>query len=108
MYFDKLKPAEKELIFKGLKRLVEDGAPGVFHNADPGHPTYVAGAAGKRGNGLGYVDGPSTNPAFLMLRELSQDLKDSSTSMIWWYDFSNWQDFCKLAVKKHRERKGTA
>lgn len=106
MYFDKLKPSEKALIIKGLKRLVEEGDSAVFHNGDPGHPVYLAGASGKGSGGMGYAETPTeTSPTFLMLRELTLDLKDSAQRENWWFDFSTWQSFCVLAVAKYKERR---
>lgn len=106
MYFDKLKPDEKALVFKGLKRLVEAGDPGMFHNGDAGHSVYAAGAAGTSIQGLGYADVPSSNAAFLMLRELTLDLQEGHKGMTWWQDFSTWKGFCEFAVAKYKERKG--
>ncbi len=105
MYFDKLAPGEKELIFKGLKRLVEEGDTAMFHNGDPGHPVYLAGANKRSIPLLQYADIPTNNSAFLMLRELTLDLKEGCSTMIWWKDLSTWQLFCEFAVAKYRERR---
>ena len=46
-----------------------------------------------------------------MLSTLSKELKESGIEglgMIWWYDFSEWKDFCKFALDVYEKTKGRA
>lgn len=93
--------SKKEYIFRGLKSLIEGGEGVGFHNADMGHPVYVAGAHGMIDSGWEYADSPEKNLLFKMLSKLSKELKQfgiEDFGFIWWYDFSEWKDFCKFAV----------
>lgn len=102
--FKKIGMMEKILIYKGLKRLVEEGDSLAFHNNDAGHPVYVTGANGKEVKELQRADGPKTNGLFKMLCELTKDIKQECSTNQWWYDFSTWQRFCELAVENNKNR----
>lgn len=104
--FERFDFGQRSLIFQGLKALIESENGIGFHNADKGHPIYALGAEGKHFGGLSDGDGPETNILFKMLSELSLSFKkESNTGFIWWYDFSEWQDFCKFAVESYRKNR---
>ena len=89
-----------ELIYLGLKKLIESGEGHGFHNADQNHPVYKLSAAGEGAEDLEYADSPDRNHLFQMLKELSETIKkNQGTDNIWWYDFSDWQKFCKYVTK---------
>jgi hypothetical protein len=91
------------LIFQALKSLIESENGAGFYNADKGHPIYVLGAKGKHYPEMTDGDGPDTNNLFKMLSELSRRFKkEYGTGYVWWYDFSEWQDFCKFAVESYQ------
>lgn len=99
---------ENQYSYRGLKSLIEIGGGWGFHNADLGHPVYVMGATGEWYEGWDYADTPRKNKLFKMLSNLSKELKEQGIEeyrFVWWYDFSEWKDFCKFAVdiynKKH-------
>lgn len=100
---------EKQYIFHGLKSLIESGVGAGFHNADLGHPVYVVGANELDDSAWVYADSPKKNTLFKMLSKLSTELKESGIEdlgMIWWYDFSEWKDFCKFALDVYEKKKG--
>lgn len=105
-YFD------KEYTYRGLKSLIESGNGAGFHNADLGHPVYRIGASGApvgRLKDWEYADSPEKNLLFKMLSRLSTELKESGIEdlhFIWWYDFSEWKDFCKFVIDVYERRKG--
>lgn len=99
---------EKQYIYQGLKSLIESGDGTGFHNADLGHPVYVLGAKGIVDKSLDYADLPEKNLLFKMLSKLSKELRQSGIEdfgFIWWYDFSEWKDFCKFALEVYNKRK---
>lgn len=94
--------------YRGLKSLIESGSGVGFHNADLGHPAYVLGAKGIIDH-WAWGDSPEENLLFKMLSQLSKELKQDSIEerrFIWWYDFSEWKDFCKFAVDVYYKQKG--
>jgi len=99
---------EKEYIYRGLKSLVENGGGVGFCNADMGHPVYRAGASDTSPEtlkALEYADSPKKNLLFKMLSRLSKELKKSSVEKCtWWYDFSEWRDFCKFAIEIYEKK----
>ena len=103
---------EKEYIYQGLKSLIENGDGTGFHNADLGHPVYRLSASEvsfETLRSLGNADSPEKNLLFKMLSKLSKELKLSGIEdmrFIWWYDFSEWRDFCKFALDVYDRRKG--
>ena len=102
---------EKQYIYQGLKSLIESGAGTGFHNADLGHPVYVVGAKELDDSAWVYADSAKKNTLFKMLSTLSKELKESGIEglgMIWWYDFSEWKDFCKFALDVYEKTKGRA
>ena len=110
--FEGLTRYEKELIYLGLKKLIESGEGEGFHNSDMGHPVYRTGTKGKL-ESLKYADGPEKNKFFQLLSKLCAELKDEDNDVIGyinWYDFSTWQSFCKFATdvykKKHNLNEG--
>lgn len=99
---------QKEYFYRGLKSLIESGDGTGFHNADLGHPVYRLGATGKIYKEFEYADSPQKNLLFKMLSKLSKELKQLGPDIegyIWWYDFSEWKDFCKFAVDIYDKRK---
>jgi len=102
---------EKEYNYRGLKILIESGGGTGFHNSDMGHPVYVLGASGGSEETLKfweYADTPKKNTLFKMISKLSKELKaidpDIST-FIWWYDFSEWKDFCQFAIDVYNKKR---
>lgn len=95
---------EKQYIYQGLKSLIESGDGTGFHNADLGHPAYRFGASDESKEMLkssDWGDSPEKNLLFKMLSRLSKELKQlgiEDLRFIWWYDFSEWKDFCKFAI----------
>ena len=106
--FESLEYQYLEPIYLGLKCLFEKKEywGTVFHNHDSGHPVYLAGASNDTDN-WDYADSPERNRLYKMLKELSDLLRAEmeSTRSIWWYDFKDWQSFCKYAVEKYNEDK---
>jgi len=103
---------EKELTYQGLKSLIESGSGAGFHNADLGHPVYRLGASAASieiVKDWEYADSPDKNLLYKMLSRLSKELKKSGIEdlhFIWWYDFSEWRDFCKFAIDTYDRKKG--
>jgi len=97
---------EKQYIYQGLKSLVESGEGTGFHNDDLGHPVYVVGAKELDDSAWVYADSPDKNTLFKMLSTLSKELKQAEEfRYIWWYDFSEWKDFCKFALDIYNKKK---
>jgi hypothetical protein len=98
--FENLNHEYKALVFQGLRHLIESGEGCGFHNNDRRHPIYTEGAAGTTSEMSSKQDNAEKNALFRMLSALSQDFKENTdfTTMKWWYDFSEWQDFCKFAI----------
>lgn len=102
---------EKEYIYRGLKSLIESGTGTGFHNGDLGHPVYLLGASDAPEEILQdweYADAPDKNLLFQMLSKLSKELKRlgiEDSRFIWWYDFSEWRDFCKFAIGVYDEKR---
>lgn len=115
---DKIKPeinesinsndySKKQYYYQGLKSLIELGSGTGFHNADMGHPVYLLGAKGISDAGWEYADSPEKNLLFNMLSKLSVELKELGIieyGFTWWYDFSEWKDFCKFAVNIYNKK----
>ena len=56
-----------------------------------------------------YADSTKRNRLFKKLSILSKDLKRMGIEefkFVWWYDFSEWKDFCKFAVDVYNKRRG--
>ena len=99
---------QQELLYLGLKSLIEIKSGKGFHNNDLRHPVYSNGATGKIFKETEYADSPEKNPLFIMLSELTNELKDQGIEdlgYIWWYDFSNWQNFCQFAIEVHEGKR---
>jgi hypothetical protein len=99
--------SEKRYLYQGLKSLIESGTGTGFHNADLGHPVYVSGTTGELHEMWGYADSPQKNLLFKMISKLSKELKElgiEEDKYIWWYDFSEWKDFCKFAVDVYNKK----
>jgi hypothetical protein len=106
-YYEKLH--EKQYIYQGLKSLIESGNGVGFHNADQGHPVYLSGASGRLDKSWEYADSPEKNLLFQTLSKLTKELKEAGIEefrFIWWYDFSEWKDFCKFAVDAYNKKHG--
>lgn len=98
---------EKVYVYRGLKALIESGTGYGFHNEDLGHPVYVLGAKGIVDKNWEYADSPKKNLLFKILSKLSKELKESGIEeyrLIWWYDFSEWKDFCSFALGVYNQK----
>lgn len=90
--------------YLGLKSLIESGTGAGFHNADMGHPVYHLGASDASPEMLKdweYADSPEKSLLYKMLSQLSKELKEAGIEelhYVWWYDFSEWRDFCKFVI----------
>ena len=76
-----------------------------------GHPVYVVGANELDDSAWVYADSPEKNRLFKMLSKLSKELKQSGIEdlrMIWWYDFSEWKNFCRFALDVYEKKKDRA
>ena len=107
--FEKMDRAHQEIIYLGLKSLLETGryAGYLFHNGDDGHPVYRAGADGTEPPYE--ADSPERNYAFKMLLELSETLRQSDVSQsVNWHDFSDWSSFCQFVVREYEHRREQA
>lgn len=94
-----------------MESLIESGDGAGFHNSDLGHPVYVLGAldaSEETHTFWEYADTSKKNRLFKMISKLSKELKainpDIST-FIWWYDFSEWKDFCKFAIDVYNKKR---
>ncbi|MHC4322279.1 MAG: hypothetical protein ACYST3_08390 [Planctomycetota bacterium] len=102
----------KNNIYQGLKSLIERGDGTGFHNADLGHPVYGLGASDASEETLKaweYADSPEKSLLFKMLSLLSKELKQLGIEdfhFIWWYDFSEWKDYCKFAIDVYYKKTG--
>ena len=100
--FDDLDRWKQEMVFMGLKTLIETESfwDRVFHNSDPGHSVYRLGAKGTL-PGKEDPDSPEKNAVFQMLSDLSKKIKGygDDTGYVWWRDLSTWQDFCRFATE---------
>ncbi|MBU2591292.1 MAG: hypothetical protein KKC21_04645 [Nitrospinae bacterium] len=108
--FEKLSYNQSELIYLGLKKLIETKSGHGLHNADGGHPVYVNGSQGKINKQDEYADSPDKSALFKMLSELSTKLKKDgveSHGFKWWYDFNNWQSFCKFIINSYQKQSGS-
>jgi 3-methyladenine DNA glycosylase Tag len=87
-------------IHKGLRALIEGETGQGLVNSDLGHPAYRMGAQGKLDQKT-WGDSPKTNTLFQMLSEISKELKKRNVhemGEMWWYDFSDWQQFCQFVI----------
>jgi len=99
--FSQLTFSQQQLLYLGLKALIESKAGYGFLKGDMGHPVYQEGSLGKDPEKTGFLDSPNRNALFIMLSELTEELKKSGIEEMgykWWYDFSTWENFCKFAV----------
>ncbi len=99
--FSQLTFSQQQLLYLGLKALIENKSGYGFLKGDMGHPVYQEGALGKDPEKTGYPDSPHKNALFIMLSELTEELKKSGIEEMgykWWYDFGSWVNFCKFAV----------
>ncbi len=105
--------AENQYIYRGLKSLIEIGSGWGFHSADLGHPAYRLGASDASEETLKvweYADSPKRSLLFQMISTLSKELKQSGIEdfqFIWWYDFSEWRDFCKFVIDVFDKKRGS-
>jgi len=102
--FENLDEFQKYYIYHGLKLLVEKGDGMGFHNSDRRHPAYAIPASGKTDSKTDWGDGPERNQLFQMLKSLSDDLRGTVYAQeTKWFDFKDWQTFCKFAVDCHHQ-----
>ena len=92
-----------ELIYQGLKALIESGSGYGFHNHDMGHSVYMLGSQREK---ITDSDSPEKNTLFQMLSELTKELKKiGDVGYNWFYDFSDWQKFCQFAINIYDKRR---
>lgn len=106
--FGHLTFSQQQLLYLGLKALIESKSGFGFIKGDMGHPIYQAGSEGKDPYGGEYPDSPEKNNLFCLLSELCRELKTSGIEEMgyaWWYDFSTWPNFCRFAVAVSRGEK---
>ena len=99
--FSHLTFSQQQFLYLGLKALIESKAGFGFLKGNLGHPVYQDGCLGKDPDKAGYPDSPTKNTLFIMLSELTEDLKICGIEDMgykWWYDFGTWENFCKFAV----------
>ncbi len=99
--FSHLTFSQQQFLYLGLKALIESKAGYGFLKGNLGHPVYQEGSLGKDPEKTDYPDSPIKNSLFMMLSELTQELKECGIEDMgfkWWYDFSTWEQFCKFAV----------
>lgn len=71
-----------------------------------GHPVYRSGSKGDV-DPL-ETDSPRKNTLFKLLSTLSIELKAKGIESLhykWWYDFSDWQSFCKFATDVYDQKR---
>ena len=98
--FSDLTFSQLQFLYLGLKALIESRAGLGFLKGNPGHPVYQEGSRGKEETD--YPDSPSKNTLFILLAELTKELKNCGIEDMgfkWWVDFSTWENFCKFAVE---------
>ena len=97
--FSDLTVGQKELAYQALKKMVESCGIG-FCNGNRRHPVYLVGATGEEWHiDASCPDGPEQNDLYQMLSALSTEFKEGNqVNYTWFYDFSEWQDFCKFAI----------
>lgn len=103
--FEQFEFGELELMYRGLKALIETGRGVGFHNADQGHPVYALGSKGEQTDEWRYADSPERNELYKLLSGLSSQLKSrgiGGMGYTWWDDFGEWKDFCKFAFDHRR------
>jgi len=96
-----------ELIYLGLKSLIETKSGHGFHNADGGHPVYLIGSKGKISKEQDPADSPDKSALFKMLSSLSIKLKDNdieASHYNWWQDLSTWQQYCQFIVTSYQDK----
>jgi hypothetical protein len=102
--FENLDKSYLSIIYLGLKSLFDKKEywGECFHNADPGHPVYFAGADRKKG--WEHADSPERNHLYIMLLELSNLLRKEAeaAAYVWWYDFKDWKAFCEYAIQRYQ------
>ena len=104
--FEKFDLGQKQFIFQALKMMIESNSGIGFHNKDQGHPFYAVGSTGED-YPANDADGPNKNTLYKMLSELSRDFKAANeTGYVWWYDFSEWRNFCKFAYDAYSRKRG--
>ena len=100
--------SQLSLIYLGLKSLIESKSGDGFHNKDMGHLVYSMGSEGKSLKEIESADSPDRNTLFKMLSEISTKMKEEGYDpelYIWWYDFSDWKNFCKFAVEVFEDKR---
>ena len=102
--FEKLSNTQNELIYLGLKSLIETKSGRGLTNNDGNHIAYLSGT--KDTNDHSFGDSPNQNILFKMLHQLSNNLKKEgveSHQYKWWYDFKDWKAFCDFVVQSYRK-----
>lgn len=93
--FEQLSLADKRTVFKALRTLIEsDLGRHEFYNGDKSHP-YLSCRGMYHATDVQAT--PDDSPLYLMLSELSAELKDAGDiDYVWWYDFTEWDAFCRF------------
>lgn len=86
-------------IYSALTHAIKTNSGIGFHNADQGHPFYVAGTDGGRVFSND-ADSPETNSLYKMLHALSEDYGGT-----WGPRIDSWESFCTLAYESYKNPK---
>jgi len=108
---DRTAMEELGLQYRSCKALIDSCDGTYFHNADMGHPVYLAGATGAMGDSWSYADGPERNILFKALARISTEIKvkNPDVAVDYWIpfdDLSTWQGFCLYVVNTYRRTHG--
>jgi hypothetical protein len=109
--FENFNESQLELIYLGLKSLIESGSGEGFHNEHMEHQVYILGSRGEIDPSIANADSPEKNNLFKMLSELTKIIKERGIEFSqyeWWYDFSSWQNFCQFAINVYQKRRSEA
>jgi len=105
--FKSLSITQAELVYLGLKSLIETKSGHGLVNADGGHIAYLSGLKDRTEKDHNFGDSPTQNALYKMLHELSNKLKKErnieALRFEWWYDFKDWKAFCEFVVQSYRK-----
>ncbi|MDD9898845.1 MAG: hypothetical protein OXU45_07590, partial [Candidatus Melainabacteria bacterium] len=91
-----------KILVDGIKQDPYFIAP-CLHNADPGHPVYLAGSKGET-YPFPQDDNENKNPVFQFLQSVSEQMIEYDDL---WQDYpplETWQDFCNLVYGSYQNR----
>jgi len=105
--FENLSNTQVELIYLGLKSLIETKSGHGLVNGDGCHLAYLSGLKERDEKDHDFGDSPDKNAIYKMLYELSNKLKKErdieSFRFEWWYDFKDWKTFCAFVVQNYQK-----